>query len=159
MANADHATIESRGIPVGLGNLTLYMNMGQDKANPHGPQPVTLGTKQQSAGWFYAVGGELKSASSTPQWDTWLICPGDAGYPKLFWVGVVNLLVEIPAECSAVRLFADSVSGGAAQASGSSTLVSGNSTLVSGGNSTGGLPQCPATCACNALAQNGLTTS
>ena len=129
MANADHATIESRGIPLGLGNLTLYMNMGQDKANPHGPQPVTLGTKQQSAGWFYAVGGELKSASSTPQWDTWIICPGDAGYPKLFWVGVVNLLVEIPAECSAVRLFADAVSAG-------STLVSGNSTQVSMGNST-----------------------
>ena len=85
------------------------MNMGTDKRNPTGKQPVTLGPKQQSAGWFYAVGGELKSASSTPQWDTWIICDGDAGYPKLWWVGVVDLTVQIPEFCSAVRLFADAV--------------------------------------------------
>lgn len=108
-ANADRGIVESKGIPLGLGNLTLYINMATDKANPTGPQPVTLGTTQQSAGWFYTVGGELKSASSNPQWDTWLICEGDAGYPKLYWVGVVKLEVIIPAYCSAVRLYADGV--------------------------------------------------
>ena len=109
-ANADYATVESRGIPLGFSiNTTLYMNMGTDKKNPEGPQPVTLGTKQQSAGWFYTVGGELKSASSVPQWDTWIICEGKEGYPNLFWVGVVDLVVRIPTECSAVRLFADAV--------------------------------------------------
>ncbi len=85
------------------------MNMGVDKKNPTGPQPVTLGTKQQSAGWFYTVAGELKSASSVPQWDSWIICDGDQGYPRLYWVGVVDLTVHIPEHCSAVRLFADGV--------------------------------------------------
>ena len=85
------------------------MNMGIDKKDPTGPQPVTLGTKQQSAGWFYTVAGELKSASSVPQWDSWIICDGDQGYPRLYWVGVVDLTVHIPEYCSAVRLFADGV--------------------------------------------------
>ena len=85
------------------------MNMGTDPTNPKGPQPVTLGPKQQSAGWFYTVAGELKSASSVPQWDTWIVCEGEQGYPNLFWVGVVELVVNIPTRCSAVRLFADGV--------------------------------------------------
>lgn len=108
-ANADRGIVESRGIPLGVGNLTLYINMGTDKGDPTGPQPVTLGTTQQSAGWFYTVGGELKSASSDPQWDSWIICEGDQGYPRLYWVGVVNLTVQIPESCSAVRLYADNV--------------------------------------------------
>lgn len=108
-ANADRGVVESRGIPLGVGNLTLYINMGTDKGDPIGPQPVTLGTTQQSAGWFYTVGGELKSASSDPQWDSWIICEGDQGYPRLYWVGVVNLTVHIPEYCSAVRLYADNV--------------------------------------------------
>lgn len=108
-ANADRGIVESRGIPLSVGNVTLYINMGTDKANPTGPQPVTLGTTQQSAGWFYTVDGELKSASSNPQWDSWIICEGDESYPKLYWVGVVNLEVHIPASCSAVRLYADTV--------------------------------------------------
>ena len=109
-ANADRAVVASHGIPLGIGqNLTLYINMGTDATNPTGPQPVTLGTTQRSAGWFYTVGGELKSASSTPQWDSWIICEGDRGYPRLFWVGVVALTVRIPEGCSAVRLFADGV--------------------------------------------------
>ena len=109
-ANADRSIVESHGMPTGIGkNLTLYINMGTDKKNPKGPQPVTLGTKQQSAGWFYTVSGELKSASSVPQWDTWVICEGDQGYPTLSWVGVVDLTVIIPSHCSAVRLFADAV--------------------------------------------------
>ena len=108
-ANADKGIVESHGIPLGIGNLTLYMNMGTDKANPTGPQPVTLGTTQKSAGWFYTVGGELKSTSSIPQWDSWIICEGDQGYPNLYWVGVVDLTVHIPEYCSAVRLYADDV--------------------------------------------------
>ncbi|KAL9135967.1 MAG: hypothetical protein Q9175_002830 [Cornicularia normoerica] len=108
-ANADRGIVESHGIPLGVGNLTLYINMGIDKGNPAGPQPVTLGTTQQSAGWFYIVGGELKSTSSVPQWDSWIICEGDQGYPKLYWLGVVNLTVNIPEYCSAVRLYADNV--------------------------------------------------
>ena len=109
-ANADRAVVESRGMPIGIdANTTLYINMGTDKKNPTGPQPVTLGTKQQSAGWFYTAGTELKSASSVPQWDSWIICEGDEGYPRLFWVGVVDLTVRIPERCSAVRLFADGV--------------------------------------------------
>ena len=109
-ANADHAVVESHGIPVGIGsNLTLYMNMGVNAADPSGKQPVTLGTKQQSKGWFYTVGGELKSASSVPQWDTWIICEGDQGYPRLYWLGVVDLTVRVPEGCSPVRLFADAV--------------------------------------------------
>lgn len=108
-ANADRGIVESRGIPLGVGNLTLYINMGMDKKNPAGPQPVTLGTTQQSAGWFYIVGGELKSTSSVPQWDSWIICEGDQGYPKLYWLGVVDLTVNIPEYCSAVRLYADNV--------------------------------------------------
>ena len=109
-ANADRALVESRGIPLGIGaNLTLYVNMGTDPKDPTGPQPVTLGARQQSKGWFYTVGGELKSASSVPQWDSWIICEGDEGYPRLYWVGVVDLTVRIPEGCSAVRLFADGV--------------------------------------------------
>ena len=55
------------------------------------------------------MAGELKSASSSPQWDTWIVCAGDEGYPRLYWVGVVDLTVVIPEGCSAVRLFADGV--------------------------------------------------
>ena len=94
------------------------MNMGVDKANPSGPQPITLDTKQQSAGWFYTASGELKATSIN--WDTWLICEGDEGYPRLYWLGavpmmvdgVLKLVVTEPQGCSAVRLFADSLSAG-----------------------------------------------
>ncbi|CAF9938170.1 hypothetical protein IMSHALPRED_000691 [Imshaugia aleurites] len=56
--STDRSIVEPRSIPLSVGNRTLYINMGTDEGDPTGPQPVSLDAKQQSAGWFYTVGGE-----------------------------------------------------------------------------------------------------
>lgn len=86
------------------------MNVGTDKENPEAPQPVTLGTKQNSAGWFSTESGELTVSSTDPTWYSWLICEGTNGYPTFSWLGLVNdQYYVVPPKCSPVRLYADGV--------------------------------------------------
>ncbi|KAL8922156.1 MAG: hypothetical protein Q9208_005351 [Pyrenodesmia sp. 3 TL-2023] len=111
-ALAASGTIVSKGIPLSVpnnddGSTTLYLNIGTNDADPGAVQPVTLGTEQgQSNGFLYTQGGELKLSSTVPQWDSWAICPGE-DHPELVWVGVVRGVATFPADCSAVRLFAE----------------------------------------------------
>ena len=104
--DAAAGVIQSKGIPLNATDgSTRYFNIGTQR-DLRAPQPVTLGKGQNSLGFLYTQGGELKLGSTTPQWDTWLICNG-ASHPELSWVGVVQGVVEIPDDCSAVRLFAE----------------------------------------------------
>ncbi|KAL8855365.1 MAG: hypothetical protein Q9178_007997 [Gyalolechia marmorata] len=107
---ASGAVVKSKGIPLTTNTTgtvsTLYMNVGTT-SDQRVPQPVTLGAMQQSLGFLYETGGELKLGSTMPQWDTWLICDGTTTtHPELRWVGVVQGVVLIPKDCSAVRLMA-----------------------------------------------------
>lgn len=105
-ANAAQSVVASKGIPIGVTDgSTRSFNIGTGE-DPRARQPVTLGQSQQSKGFLYTQGGELKLGSTIPQWDSWLICDGQ-DHPELFWVGVVQGVVEIPEVCSAVRLFAE----------------------------------------------------
>lgn len=109
MAEQDKAAkgvVESKGIPFNVTDgSTAYLNIGTQR-DLRAPQPITLGKAQNGLGFLYTQGGELKLGSTTPQWDTWLICNGKS-HPELSWVGVVQGVVEIPEDCSAVRLFAE----------------------------------------------------
>ncbi|KAI4175598.1 MAG: hypothetical protein LQ343_001589 [Gyalolechia ehrenbergii] len=100
--------VKSRGIPLTTNTTgtvtTSFMNIGT-VSDAQAPQPVTLSEEQKSLGFLYETGGELKLHSTMPPWDTWIICDGDI-HPELSWVGVVQGLVKVPADCSAVRLFA-----------------------------------------------------
>ncbi|KAL8755322.1 MAG: hypothetical protein Q9199_003719 [Rusavskia elegans] len=107
--------IKSKGITLTTNTtgtiVTKIMDIGQVK-NPSAPQPITLVDAPNNLGFFYTSGNELKLGSTTPQWDSWVICPG-ASHPELFWLGVVPTadgrgLVSSPAGCSIVRLFAES---------------------------------------------------
>ncbi|KAL8725496.1 MAG: hypothetical protein Q9166_007316 [cf. Caloplaca sp. 2 TL-2023] len=111
VAEADVASkgvVESKGIPLNATDgSTQYFNVGT-VSNARGKQPITLGTEQTGLGFLYTQGGELKLGSTTPQFDTWLLCPGN-NHPQLSWIGVVQGVVSLPSkaeECSPVRLFA-----------------------------------------------------
>lgn len=107
--------IKSKGITLTTNTtgtiVTKIMDIGQAE-NQSAPQPMTLVDAPNNLGFFYTSGNELKLGSTTPQWDSWVICPG-ASHPVLFWLGVVPTadgrgLVSSPAGCSIVRLFAES---------------------------------------------------
>ncbi|KAL8951947.1 MAG: hypothetical protein Q9222_002099 [Ikaeria aurantiellina] len=109
-ADAARGVVASKGIPIGVTDgSTRYFNIGTT-SDLRGQQPVTLGDRGQSQGFLYEQGGELKLGSTTPQWDTWVICNNATlKHPQLSWVGVVQGVVELPGltDCSAVRLFAE----------------------------------------------------
>ncbi|KAG8526751.1 uncharacterized protein KY384_008180 [Bacidia gigantensis] len=87
----------------------LYLTIETGSSDIAGIQAVTLSTTQTSKGWFYTVGNEIKAQNVQPQWDTWLVCDGKNGYPKLYWLGVgANGGVSLPYPvCQPVRLYAD----------------------------------------------------
>ncbi|KAL8955432.1 MAG: hypothetical protein Q9183_006648, partial [Haloplaca sp. 2 TL-2023] len=106
--------INSQGITLTTntsGNVvTKTMDIGQ-ASNPAAPQPVVLVDEPNDLGFFYTSQNELKLGSTSPQWDSWVICPGDT-HPTLSWLGVVPTadgrgLVTTPRDCSIVRLFAE----------------------------------------------------
>ncbi|KAI4226871.1 MAG: hypothetical protein L6R36_002858 [Xanthoria steineri] len=108
--------IESKGITLTTNTtgtiVTKVLDIGQSAGNPSAPQPVVLVDEPNDLGFFYTSQNELKLGSTTPQWDSWVICPGTS-HPTLSWLGVVPTadgrgLVTPPRDCSIVRLFAES---------------------------------------------------
>ncbi|KAL8871819.1 MAG: hypothetical protein Q9174_002430 [Haloplaca sp. 1 TL-2023] len=106
--------IDSKGITLTTNTsgsiVTKIMDIGQ-ASNPAAPQPVVLVDQPNDLGFFYTSQNELKLGSTTPQWDSWVICPGTS-HPTLSWLGVVPTadgrgLVSTPKDCSIVRLFAE----------------------------------------------------
>ncbi|KAL8889178.1 MAG: hypothetical protein Q9215_003517 [Flavoplaca cf. flavocitrina] len=93
------------------------MVLGYNEGNPSAPQPVSLADTSNNVGEFVLAQNELRitPGSTTPMWDSWLICPG----PTLQWLAQVptatgGLLVTKPQPsqgCSIVRLFAERVEG------------------------------------------------
>lgn len=93
------------------------MALGYNEGNPSAPQPVFLADTSNNVGEFVLAQNELRitPGSTTPMWDSWLICPG----PTLQWLAQVptaqgGLLVTKPPPsqgCSIVRLFAERFEG------------------------------------------------
>ncbi|KAL9599928.1 MAG: hypothetical protein Q9219_003490 [cf. Caloplaca sp. 3 TL-2023] len=116
LAEADKASkivIESTGLNMTAPDgSTQFFNVAT-ASDAAGKQPINIGLKQSSQGSLYVASGELKLNSISPQFDTWVMCPGN-NHPELSWVGVVDNTVTIPTspagqseECRSVRLFTE----------------------------------------------------
>ncbi|CAL8583241.1 hypothetical protein XPA_008872 [Xanthoria parietina] len=110
------ARIDSKGITLTTNTtgtiVTKVLDIGQSSGSQSAPQPLVLVDAPNDLGFFYTSQNELKLGSTTPQWDSWVICPGTS-HPTLSWLGVVPTadgrgLVTTPKDCSIVRLFAES---------------------------------------------------
>ena len=110
------ARIDSKGITLTTNTtgtiVTKVLDIGQSSGSQSAPQPLVLVDEPNDQGFFYTSQNELKLGSTTPQWDSWVICPGTS-HPTLSWLGVVPTadgrgLVTTPKDCSIVRLFAES---------------------------------------------------
>ncbi|KAL9628888.1 MAG: hypothetical protein Q9204_005593 [Flavoplaca sp. TL-2023a] len=107
----------TNGVTFTTNNVVRTMTLGYNEGNPSAPQPVSLADTSNNVGEFVLAQNELRitPGSTTPMWDSWLICPG----PTLQWLAQVptatgGLLVTKPQPsqgCSIVRLFAERFEG------------------------------------------------